>query len=339
VSPAVSTVSVDTANVRPSPLDQLFIYGTLLPGEPRWGHLEPFATTAVPDMVRGALFDTGLGYPAARFDGTGTIEPRIHGRRVTIDRDVLEDCLEMLDKIEGAEAGFYSRLVVDTEADVSAWSYQYGYGLDTLTPIPSGSWLHHTGATGHDSPPPQPRPPVSSTAPSSPTNEPATTVTGTGLLNFVEARVIGSLIEKSLATPQSYPLSLSSLVAACNQRSSRDPVTDLNEAEIDQMLTTAKERRLLRFVHPRSGHGVTKYRHVFDELLGLDPGQTALLGVLLLRGPQTARELRDRTERLHSFENTEAVETSLRDLAALGHVVRLDRQAGQRDERWSHLLS
>jgi len=323
--------------VRTSPLDQLFIYGTLLPGEPRWHHLEPFVTTAVADTTRGVLLDTGLGYPAARFDGTATIALRIHGRRVTIHQDVLDDCLEMLDEIEGAEAGLYSRLVVDTDAGVPAWSYQYGCGLESLVPIASGSWIHHTGGMGHDKPLPEP--------PTAPTTEPtevpdaAQSVTGTGLLNSIEARVLGSLIEKSLATPQNYPLSLSSLVAACNQRTSREPVTAFSEAEVDQMLVTAKDRKLLRFVHPRSGHGVTKYRHVFDELLGIDVSRTALLGVLLLRGPQTARELRDRTDRLHPFETTDLVEATLADLATAGHVIRLDRQPGQRDERWIHLFS
>jgi len=323
--------------VTTAPPDQLFIYGTLLPGEPRWHHLEPFVTTAVPDMTRGVLLDTGLGYPAARFDGTGTIEPRIHGRRVTIHKDVLDDCLEMLDEIEGAEAGLYSRLIVDTDAGVSAWSYQYGSGLENLTPIVSGSWIHHTSGQGHDRP--LPAPPAPSSSVLSQTPDAAQAVTGTGLLNLIEARVVGSLIEKSLATPQNYPLSLSSLVAACNQRTSREPVTTFADADVDQMLVAAKDRKLLRFVHPRSGHGVTKYRHVFDELLGIDVSKTALLGVLLLRGPQTARELRDRTERLHTFESADLVETTLADLATAGHVIRLDRQPGQRDERWIHLLS
>jgi len=319
-----------------SPLDQLFIYGTLLPGEPRWHHLEPFITTAVADTARGVLLDTGLGYPAARFDATGTIEPRIHGRRVTIHRDVLDDCLQMLDEIEGAEAGQYRRLVVDTDAGTPAWTYQYGHGLENLTPIANGSWIHHIGGEGHDIA--LPGPPAGSTSATSPIADAAASVAGTGLLTFIEGRVIGALIEKSLATPQNYPLSLSALVAACNQRSSREPVTAFTDAEVEEILPVGKARRLLRFGHPRSGHGVTKYRHVFDELLGIDEARTALLGVLLLRGPQTTRELRDRTERLHTFENTGEVEASLNDLAEAGHVVRLDRQPGQRDERWVHLL-
>lgn len=301
-------------------LDQLFIYGTLIPGDVRWGHLEAFVTSVEPDSARGLLYDTRLGFPAARFDATRTIENRILGMRVTLDRDVLDDCLEMLDELESAVTGLYRRLVIETDSGQHAWSYQYGWGIDDMIAIRSGSWVQHTTGTAPE------------------TGDTTDPESGDGLLSFFEARVIGALIEKALATPHHYPLSLSALVAACNQRSSRDPVTTLSDAEVMDVLTVGKERKLIRLVHPRSGHGVTKYRQVLHEFLEIDDARLALLGVLLLRGPQTARELRDRTERLHSFGDIAAVTEVLRQLADEGHVIRLERRPGQRDERWAQLL-
>lgn len=304
--------------MRPDPTsgpEEIFIYGTLIPGGERWPHLEEFVLASEPDTTRGKLYDTGLGYPAARFDATGTIADRIHGERMLLDPGRVDECLALLDEIESAVTGLYHRVVVETDQGHLVWSYQYGSGARDLIHIASGSWLQHT--TG--------------VTPEAANGE-------GGLLDPVEARVIGSLIEKELATPQNYPLSLNALVSACNQTSSRDPVMRLDPETVLATVTTGKERRLVRFVHPRSGHGVTKYRHVLDELLGLDQPATALIGVLLLRGPQTARELRDRTERMHEFGDTTEVEEVLRDLADAGHVVCLGRQPGQRDERWMHLL-
>jgi uncharacterized protein YceH (UPF0502 family)/gamma-glutamylcyclotransferase (GGCT)/AIG2-like uncharacterized protein YtfP len=319
-------------------LDQLFIYGTLIPGEDRWPLLEDFVVATEPDSVRGRLFDTGAGYPAARFDATGTIPDRIQGLRMTLEPTVVSDCMEMLDEIEGAVVGLYHRVVIETDGGHHVWSYQYGLGFDHLTPIPSGSWARHLAGPEAESGPGL-----------QPGSDPASAGTGDeavpagldgalGLLTFVESRIIGSLVEKELATPQNYPLSLNALLAACNQATSRDPITDLSEPEVLDTLTAAKERKLVRFVHPRHGRGVTKYRHVLDEALGLEPAQTALLALLMLRGPQTARELRDRVERLHPLADTAAVEEQLDGLASRGYVVRLERQRGQRDERWSHLL-
>ncbi len=302
--------------------DQIFIYGTLIPGEPRWSYIEDYVVSTTPDTTRGKLFDTGAGYPAARFDCTATIPDRIHGLRVAVDRTMVSECLELLDEVESAVTGLYHRLIVDTDGGEQAWAYQYGRGFDHLTPIATGSWVQHT--TGM--------------APDTASGESGGPESGDGILSFIEARVIGALIEKSLATPQNYPLSLNALVNACNQSSSRDPITNLAERDVMAMLTQGKERRLLRFVHPRSGHGVTKYRHVLDEFLDLDEASVALIGVLLLRGPQTSRELRDRTERLHPFPDTDAVEATLADLAERGLTLRLARQSGQRDERWAHLL-
>lgn len=296
-------------------IDRIFLYGTLIPGEERWPHLEPFVTSVEPDTARGLVYETEFGYPAARFDCTNTVPNLIHGVTVAIDPDIADECMELVDEIEAAEAGLFHRIVVVTGAGRTAWSYQYGTGLDSLETIRSGSWIQHT------------RGEVPETAP------PA------GFLNDVEARVIGALIEKALATPQNYPLSLNSLVAACNQKSSRDPVTDYDEDTVMNTLAVCKERKLARFVHPTSGHGVTKYKHVLHENLGLDDPKTALLGVLLLRGPQTARELRDRTERMADFADLDEVVSVLESLADAGHVERLERQPGQRDERWRQLLT
>ncbi len=153
--------------------------------------------------------------------------------------------------------------------------------------------------------------------------------------------MLGALIEKGLATPQNYPLSLNALVAACNQTTNRDPITDLGESEVERLLEEAKVDGLARFVHPRSGRGVTKYRHVVDEVLRLEPGELALIGVLLLRGPQTVNELRTRTERLAPFGDNTEVEQALDALARReprGLVVRLEREPGHRERRWIQLL-
>lgn len=159
-------------------------------------------------------------------------------------------------------------------------------------------------------------------------------------VDFVEGRILGSLIEKQLTTPQQYPLSLNALVLACNQTSNRDPVTSLDEPTVEACLSTLKEKGLARFVLPSHGRSVVRFRQVLDERLGLDERQMALLGVLLLRGPQTAAELRGRTERMASFDSTEDVE---RDLEGLSRgeepfVTLLARRPGQKEQRWAHLL-
>ena len=115
----------------------LFVYGTLQPGAARWPQLEPFvADLGRPDSVAGDLFDTGLGYPAALFNGHGMIHGRTYGVRV----DTLSACLDHLDRVEGAVQGLYRRVTVTTVRGHHAWAYEYGTGL-TLTPIPHGDWL------------------------------------------------------------------------------------------------------------------------------------------------------------------------------------------------------
>jgi uncharacterized protein YceH (UPF0502 family) len=156
----------------------------------------------------------------------------------------------------------------------------------------------------------------------------------------VEGRVVGSLIEKQLTTPQQYPMSLNSLTAACNQTSSRDPVTNYAEGTVREALDRLKAAGLVRFVLPSHGRSVVRYRHALEETLALDARQLALLTVLLLRGPQTVGELRTRTERMADFATTAEVESDLEGLARWEDplVARGPRQPGQKEERWTHLL-
>lgn len=159
------------------------------------------------------------------------------------------------------------------------------------------------------------------------------------LLDPVERRVLGALLEKQRTVPDSYPLSLNGLRTACNQSTSRDPVVAYDEATILDTLNRLRDRELVRFVKP-TGLRVVKYHQRLEEQLGLDAAQIAVITVLLLRGAQTPGELRPRSERLHPFADREAVEGTLHDLAALEHplVRELQRQAGQHDRRWIHLL-
>jgi uncharacterized protein YceH (UPF0502 family) len=150
------------------------------------------------------------------------------------------------------------------------------------------------------------------------------------------ARVLGSLMEKELTTPQQYPLTIAALVAACNQTSNRDPVVDYDEGTVMSTLDELKAQRLVRFVLPSHGRSAVRYRNVLDETLALVPRQRALLAVLLLRGPQTVGELRLRTDRMAQFDGLDDVERELGCLAALDEplVLRLGRRPGQKEERW-----
>jgi uncharacterized protein YceH (UPF0502 family) len=156
-----------------------------------------------------------------------------------------------------------------------------------------------------------------------------------------EGRVIGSLIEKQLTTPQQYPLSLNSLVLACNQSSNRDPVVAYDEQTVQTALTSLRNAELIGFVYPSHGRSVTRYRHTLAERLGLDDRELALLAVLLLRGPQTAGELRARSERMARFDGIDAVDADLVRLSEKVDplVVRQSRRPGQKEERWAELLS
>jgi uncharacterized protein YceH (UPF0502 family) len=153
----------------------------------------------------------------------------------------------------------------------------------------------------------------------------------------VEIRVLGCLIEKQRTTPDAYPLSLNSLRLACNQTTNRDPVVVYDEREIRAALERLSNRGWARLA---SGPGsrALKYRHLFDEALSLSGGELSLLAVLMLRGPQTGGELKQRSERLHRFDSTAQVEQVLGGLAGRELVVRLDRRPGQKEERWAQLL-
>jgi uncharacterized protein len=160
-------------------------------------------------------------------------------------------------------------------------------------------------------------------------------------LNSVEARVIGSLAEKQLTTPQQYPLTLNALVLASNQTSNRDPVVDYDETTVEEALSSLKDAGLLRFVHPGHGRSATRYRQVIDERFGLDARSLSVMAVLLLRGPQTVGELRARTERMADFASLTDVEAELARLSSDPDplVRRLPRRPGQKEERWAQLLA
>ena len=154
-------------------------------------------------------------------------------------------------------------------------------------------------------------------------------------LDAVEVRVLGCLIEKQRTTPDVYPLSLNSLRAACNQSTNRDPVVHYDEATIRDALHRLARRRWTRFA---SGARAAKYRHLLDETPGLSTEQQALLAVLMLRGPQTPGELRQRVDRLYAFSDGQ-LETTLDSLMERGFVARHARRPGQKEERYGHRLS
>jgi uncharacterized protein YceH (UPF0502 family) len=167
-------------------------------------------------------------------------------------------------------------------------------------------------------------------------------------LDSIQLRVLGALIEKEIVTPETYPLSLNALLAACNQRSSRDPVMDLAEDEVRQALHLLEDMGLTAVARDSR---VPKYEHRARTVLNLRRDETAVLCLLLLRGPQTPGELRARADRLYSFDGLEAVESTLSRLAAAPTegddaagrevrplVVMLPRQPGSREARYAHLL-
>lgn len=156
-------------------------------------------------------------------------------------------------------------------------------------------------------------------------------------LNAVELRVLGSLIEKGITTPEYYPLSLNALVNACNQKSSRDPVMELTESDVRTALFEMEQTGLVRVL---ADGRVSKFEHLAYGKLSLGRPEIALLGLLLLRGPQTAAELRSRAERMYSFDDNAAVTAVLERMAARDQplVTQLARQPGGRESRWTHLL-
>ena len=157
-------------------------------------------------------------------------------------------------------------------------------------------------------------------------------------LDPVEVRILGCLIEKQRTTPDTYPLSLNALRLACNQTTNRDPVVQYDETTIREALHKLSKRRYSRLA---SGHSsrAYKFRHLLDEALGLDDEELAVLAVLMLRGPQTPGELKQRTERMQGFASLDALADVLDRLVERELVLQLARRPGQKEERFMHRLS
>jgi uncharacterized protein YceH (UPF0502 family) len=157
-------------------------------------------------------------------------------------------------------------------------------------------------------------------------------------LDPVQIRVLGCLLEKQQTTPDAYPLTLNSLRLACNQTTSRDPVVDYDEATVRDAVQRLGQRGWARLA---SYHGsrTTKYRHLLDEALGLSPDERALLCVLMLRGPQTLGELKQRSDKLHRFDDLGSVEEALDRLTARELGEWMERKPGQKDARYTHMLN
>jgi uncharacterized protein YceH (UPF0502 family) len=161
------------------------------------------------------------------------------------------------------------------------------------------------------------------------------------VLNAIEVRVLGSLVEKQVTTPDYYPLTLNALVNACNQTSSRDPVVSYDEPTVTRAVDSLREKKLA-FVFSGAESRVLKYGNKLAERFELTPAETAALCLLLLRGPQTVGEIRNRSGRLHEFSSLAEVESNLESLALKrpqALVTRLPRQTGLKESRFAHLLS
>jgi uncharacterized protein YceH (UPF0502 family) len=153
----------------------------------------------------------------------------------------------------------------------------------------------------------------------------------------VEIRVLGCLLEKQRTTPDAYPLSLNALRLACNQSSNRDPVVSYEEAEVGEALRRLALRGWTRLAS-NAGSRARKYRHLLDQALNLDPAELSLLAVLMLRGAQTPGELKQRSERLHGFDDLSTVHEVLDRLIARDYVIRCERRPGQKEERYEQRL-
>ncbi len=158
------------------------------------------------------------------------------------------------------------------------------------------------------------------------------------LLDDVEVRVLGALLEKEIATPDYYPLSLNALVNACNQKSNREPVVNYDDGMVEDALLALREKGLSTRLSG-SDMRVPKFGQRFTEKFNLGRREAAVMCVLMLRGAQTVGELRGRTERLYNFDDLEAVESTLSRLAEMEFVKRLPKQAGTKEPRWAQLLA
>ncbi|MBH3427670.1 YceH family protein [Pseudomonas alkylphenolica] len=151
----------------------------------------------------------------------------------------------------------------------------------------------------------------------------------------IEVRVLGSLIEKQATSPETYPLTLNALVLACNQKTSREPVLNLSQGQVGQALRALEGQGLTRL---QMGSRADRWEQRVDKALELVPAQVTLLGLMFLRGPQTVNELLTRSNRMHDFEDSEQVVHQLERLIARGFALHLPRQAGQREDRYTHAL-
>jgi len=161
------------------------------------------------------------------------------------------------------------------------------------------------------------------------------------ILTFAEARVLGCLVEKQITTPDYYPLSLNGLRTACNQKSNRSPVVTYDDRTVVHAVDDLRDKKLAWMI-TTAGSCTPKYEHRFTETLNLSVAETAVLCILMLRGPQTVGEIRGRTGRLYDFESIAAVEETLEGLIARGDgpfVMKLPRQTGRKEHRFTHLLS
>lgn len=159
-------------------------------------------------------------------------------------------------------------------------------------------------------------------------------------LTEIEARIVGALVEKHLTTPEYYPLTLNALIAACNQKTNREPVVSYTEQTVQQTLDGLRDKNLV-YVFYGSTSRVPKYKHIFGDYFELEASEIAVLCVLMLRGAQTLGELRERTHRLYEFSGIGEVNETLDNLSRRDEplVVKLERQAGQKEARFAHLLS
>lgn len=157
------------------------------------------------------------------------------------------------------------------------------------------------------------------------------------MLTAVEARVLGSLMEKQLTTPDAYPLTLNSLLLACNQKTSREPVSHYEQGELQRCMSQLQDKN---WVHVDYSGRVARYDQRLSRVLSMDKATQAILNVMLLRGPQTLAEILSRTQRMFDFENLQAVEEKLESLCSksIPHFVKIPRLAGQREDRYMHLL-
>lgn len=160
------------------------------------------------------------------------------------------------------------------------------------------------------------------------------------ILNETEARIVGALVEKQLTTPEYYPLTLNALVAACNQKTNREPVTNFDETTVSRALDILRDKNLV-YVFYGSTSRVPKYKHIFGDYFELEPSEIAVLCVLMLRGAQTLGEIHQRTHRLYEFSGLGEVNETLERLMKRDEplVTKLERAAGQSAERYAHLLS